>query len=149
MNGRERTRSRRTADRSGERGNARPDEQRRTRQRSLGRGRRGETLAAWYLRFKGYRILARDLRCPMGEIDLIARRGTTLAIVEVKARPDAATAAYSISARQRQRILAALGWYLARHPERAQDRIRFDAILVVPRRLPRHIEDCWQATHTG
>ena len=125
------------------------DEQRRKRQRSQGRGRRGELLAAWFLRFKGYRILARDLRCPVGEIDLVARRGRTLAIVEVKARPDATAAAEAISPRQRQRILAALGWFLARHPERAQDRIRFDVVLVVPRRLPLHLEDCWQATHTG
>jgi hypothetical protein len=51
------------------------------------RGRRAEWLAAWWLRLKGYRILARDLRTPVGEIDLIARRGRVLALVEVKARP--------------------------------------------------------------
>ncbi|MEX2200651.1 MAG: YraN family protein [Dongiaceae bacterium] len=124
-------------------------QRRRERQRNWGRGRRGERLAAWWLRLKGYRIVACDLRCPVGEIDLIARRGQTLAIVEVKARPDRAAAAEAVSARQRQRILAALGWYLARHPERSQDRIRFDAILIVPRRLPQHIEDCWQGSHTG
>jgi putative endonuclease len=123
--------------------------QRRDRQRNWGRGRRGERLAAWLLRLKGYRIVARDLRCPVGEIDLIARRGQTLAVVEVKARPDATAAAEAVSARQRRRILAALGWYLARHPERSQDRIRFDAILIVPGRLPQHLEDCWQAAHTG
>ena len=123
--------------------------QRRDRQRNWGRGRRGEALAAWLLRLKGYRIVARDLRCPVGEIDLIARRGQTLAVVEVKARPDTTAAAEAVSARQRQRILAALGWYLARHPERAQDRIRFDAILIVPGRIPQHLEDCWQASHTG
>ncbi|MDZ4738161.1 MAG: YraN family protein [Rhodospirillaceae bacterium] len=118
------------------------DEQRRKRQHSQGRGQRGEWLAAWFLRLKGYRILARDLRCPVGEIDLVAKRGRTLAIVEVKARPDRTLAAESISPRQRQRILAALGWFLARHPERAQDRIRFDVVLVVPGRLPLHLEDC-------
>ncbi|MEX1108022.1 MAG: YraN family protein [Dongiaceae bacterium] len=156
MTGRDRIQKRRAGasspgrrDRNGGRALEPADEQRRKRQHSQGRGRRGEWLAAWFLRLKGYRILARDLRCPVGEIDLVARRGRTLAIVEVKARPDRTIAAESISPRQRQRILAALGWFLARHPDRAQDRIRFDVVLIVPGRLPLHLEDCWQAAHTG
>ena len=116
--------------------------------RAQERGRRGENRAAWWLRFKGYRILERDLRCPVGEIDLIARRGGLLAIVEVKVRPDETRAAEAITARQRRRIEAALGWYLARHPEHANRAIRFDAILVLPGRLPQHLEGCWAAAHT-
>lgn len=49
-------------------------------------GRRGETLAAWYLRLKGYRIVATRVKTPVGEIDLIARRFGTTAFIEVKAR---------------------------------------------------------------
>ena len=113
------------------------------------RGRRGEGVAAWWLRLKGYRILERDLRCPVGEIDLIARRGRTLAIVEVKARPAMADAAEAISFRQRHRILAALGWYLQRRPEFAEARIRFDAVLIAPRRLPQHLAGCWEPPATG
>ncbi|MEX0807621.1 MAG: YraN family protein [Dongiaceae bacterium] len=136
-------------DKNGARTSDPASDRQRQRRRSQGRGRRGEWLAAWFLRLKGYRILARDLRCPVGEIDLVARRGRTLAIVEVKARPDRTIAAESIRPGQRQRILAALGWFLARHPERAQDRIRFDVVLVVPGRLPLHLEDCWQAAHSN
>ena len=113
------------------------------------RGRAGEGIAAWWLRLKGYRILERDLRCPVGEIDLIARRGPTLAIIEVKARPDRDSAAEAITQRQQRRIEAALGWYLARHPALAECRIRFDAVLVTPGRLPLHLEACWPASHTG
>jgi putative endonuclease len=113
------------------------------------RGRRGEGFAAWWLRLKGYRILERDLRCPVGEIDLIARRGATLAIVEVKARPDQAGAAEAISLRQRRRIVAAVGWYLQRRPELAAAQIRFDAVLIAPGRLPQHLAGCWELPPTG
>ena len=119
------------------------------RQHAERRGRRSERIAAWWLRLKGYRILERDLRCPVGEIDLIARRGDTLAIVEVKARAAVAEAAEAISGRQRHRIVAALGWYLQRRPEFAQARIRFDAVLVAPRRLPQHLAGCWEPPTTS
>jgi putative endonuclease len=119
------------------------------RQQAQRHGRRSEGIAAWWLRLKGYRILERDLRCPVGEIDLIARRGNTLAIVEVKARADMAEAAEAISGRQRRRILAALGWYLQRRPEFAEARIRFDAVLIAPNRLPQHLAGCWEPPATG
>lgn len=118
------------------------------RQHAERRGRRSEGIAAWWLRLKGYRILERDLRCPVGEIDLIARRGSTLAIVEVKARAGLAEAAEAISIRQRRRILAALGWYLQRRPQYAEARIRFDAVLIAPRRLPQHLAGCWEPPAT-
>ncbi len=119
------------------------------RQHAQRRGRRSEGVAAWWLRLKGYRILERDLRCPVGEIDLIAQRGATLAIIEVKARSAMADAAEAISGRQRHRIVAALGWYLQRRPEFAGARIRFDAVLIAPRRLPRHLAGCWEPPATG
>ena len=108
------------------------------------RGRGGETRAAWYLRAKGYRILARGYRCAVGEIDVIARRGSLVVAVEVKARPDLASAVEAIGARQRHRIVRAMGDFLARHPQHNGCDVRFDALLVMPWRLPRHISDAWR-----
>jgi len=62
----------------------------------------GRELCLWSLRLKGYRILARDYRVPMGEIDILARRGGTLVAIEVKARGDQASASEAITPRQRQ-----------------------------------------------
>lgn len=108
------------------------------------RGRSSEQLAAWWLRLKGYRILARDFRVPVGEIDLIARRGHLLAFVEVKARATQTAAAEAITARQRQRIERAALAFLQQNPNLARLTPRFDAILVQPRRPPRHLPDAWR-----
>ena len=108
------------------------------------RGRRGERAAAWWLRLKGYRILAQGFRLAVGEIDLVARRGAVLAFVEVKSRPDLGEAAAAIGPVQRQRIARAAEAFLQRHPGLAALSPRFDAILVAPGRWPRHIEDAWR-----
>ncbi|NWG46013.1 MAG: YraN family protein [Alphaproteobacteria bacterium] len=108
-------------------------------------GRGAEALAALYLMAKGYGVLATRFRSPAGEIDLIARRGRCLVFVEVKRRADLGTAGESISPAQRSRIAAAAGHYLARHPALAGLDCRFDAILIAPGRLPRHLRDAWQA----
>lgn len=108
------------------------------------RGRRGEHAALWWLRLKGYRILAQDYRSPAGEIDVVARRGTTLAIIEVKSRDSAAAAAEAITPRQRSRIFNAARLFVARHPRHGSCTIRFDIMLVTPGRWPRHIVDAWQ-----
>jgi putative endonuclease len=108
------------------------------------RGRRGEQAALWWLRLKGYRILAQDYRSPAGEIDVVARRGSTLAIIEVKARDSVAAAAEAITPRQRNRIFNAARLFVARHPRHADCTIRFDIMLVTPGRWPRHIVDAWQ-----
>ena len=71
------------------------------------RGRRGEALAAWYLRLKGWRILAKRVKTPRGEIDLIARRGNVVAFVEVKWRASGAELDHSIDAYRLRRVLAA------------------------------------------
>lgn len=107
-------------------------------------GRRAEGLALFWLRLKGYRILERNLRLPVGEIDIVARRGRTLAFIEVKARPARHEAAQAISPRQRARILRAARAYLGMRPQYAGMDLRFDALLLSPRRLPVHIRDAWQ-----
>jgi putative endonuclease len=114
------------------------------RRRAESRGRFAETRCAWGLRFKGYRILARRARSPAGEIDIIARRGKTIAFIEVKARQDLNMAIESISSRQRARIRDAAELYLARAPHLAGLAPRFDVMLVTGWRWPRHIIDAWR-----
>ena len=106
-------------------------------------GWQAETLAVWLLRLKGYRILARRLRLPGGEIDIVARRRSgPIAFVEVKTRPDRVAAVAAVSPRQQARIAAAAAQYQARHKVRGA--IRFDVVSVVPGRLPRHIPGAWR-----
>lgn len=114
------------------------------RRRAERSGRLAETISAWWLKLHGYRVLERRLRSPAGEIDILARRGRTLAVVEVKARRDWDAAAESVSRRQRQRIGRAAQAYLARNPGLEGLEVRFDVMLVVPWRPPRHIMDAWR-----
>lgn len=114
------------------------------RRRARARGLRAETLAAWWLRFKGYRILARGFRVPQGEIDLIARRGRVLAVVEVKRRDSLASASDAVSPRQRRRIEQAAAVFLQRRPALAHCQLRFDVFLLAPRHRPRHLVDAWR-----
>jgi len=107
-------------------------------------GRSAESLAAWSLRLRGYRIVARRFRTPVGEIDLIARRGRLLAFVEVKARGDLEEALLSLSPRQRQRTARAAEVFLMRHPGYALHTLRFDLVTVRPWRMPRHLVDAWR-----
>ena len=106
------------------------------------RGRRGEGLAAWYLRLKGWRIVARRARTPLGEIDLIARRGSTLAFVEVKWRARAADLATAIDERRLQRVARAAEALVARYGAGAET-IRIDVVLLAPGRWPRHMANVW------
>ena len=110
------------------------------------RGLSAETLAAVLLIAKGYRILARRWQSPVGEIDLVARRRRALVFVEVKARDHLDHAAEAITVRQRRRIVAAANAWLARHPEHVGFDIRFDAVLIVPRRWPIHIRAAFDAS---
>jgi len=103
-----------------------------------------EHLAAWWLRFKGYRILARGFRVAVGEIDLIARRGRVLALIEVKARPSLAEARAAITPRQRARIARAAEAFVQRHPRLATLDLRFDVVLLAPGHRPRHLPDAWR-----
>ncbi|NQV57391.1 MAG: YraN family protein [Rhodospirillales bacterium] len=107
-------------------------------------GLRAETLATWLLKIKGYRILERRYKTPVGEIDIVARRGRLLVFTEVKARADEAAAAYSISPGQRRRIERTAEAFLSRNPGLAQMDMRFDVIFVLPGRWPRHRISAWR-----
>lgn len=102
-------------------------------------GLTAETRAAWLLRLKGYRVLARRFKVPGGEIDLVAQRGRTLVFTEVKARGQMATALEAITPAQQRRIATAARAWLARNPDHMALTQRFDAIFVAPRRWPSHI----------
>jgi putative endonuclease len=109
-------------------------------------GLSAETRAAAYLMLKGYRILARRFRSPYGEIDIVARRRNLLAFVEVKARASLDEAAYAVTPRQQRRIIEAAQAWLMAHPEHADFDLRFDAMLIAPRRLPRHLLAAFDAS---
>ena len=115
------------------------------RRRARRAGLRAETLAAWYLRCKGYRIEAQNLRTPVGEIDIVARRGGTVAVVEVKRRPSDAELGSAVSFAQQRRLVNAAGWLLSARPGLGRLTLRFDVVLVTPRRLPLHLPNAWQA----
>lgn len=102
------------------------------------RGRRGEVLAAWYLRFKGWRILAQRVKTPRGEIDLIARRGRMVAFIEVKWRASAAELDFAIDEYRLRRVAAAAEAVAHRFVREGDDQ-RIDVLLLAPRRFPRHI----------
>jgi putative endonuclease len=103
-------------------------------------GRRAETLAAWWLRLKGYAILARRVRTPRGEVDLVARRGRTLVFVEVKARTTAGDAALALDDYRLRRVAAAAE-ALAPRFLRQNDDMRIDAVVITRGRLPVHMEN--------
>lgn len=109
-------------------------------------GLSAESRAAAFLMAKGYRILAKRFRTPHGELDLVAKRRNLVAFVEVKARATLDEAAYAVTPRQQARIInAALAW-LAAHPDYAEFELRFDAMLIAPRRLPRHLLAAFDAS---
>ena len=110
-------------------------------------GLSAESRAAAWLIAKGYRILAKRFRTPHGEIDLVARRRNLIAFIEVKARATLDDAAYAVTPRQQQRIIAAAQGWLMAHPEHAEFELRFDAMLIAPRSLPRPwLPRCSRAT---
>ncbi len=112
-------------------------------------GQGAEWLSIALLTLKGYRVLARRFKCKSGEIDLIAQRGNLICFIEVKARSSRQDALNALSWHQRQRIIKAAEWYLARNiygkNENIQDFCcRFDLIAVEPWALPTHVKDAWQ-----
>ncbi|HUV32578.1 MAG TPA: YraN family protein [Devosiaceae bacterium] len=113
-------------------------------------GRRGELAAAFWLSLSAYRIRARRVRTPVGEIDLMASRGHALAFIEVKARSTVAERDRALAAVNRSRIVSAAQWWIARHPHYAGWPMRFDIIGLAPFSLPRHVKGAFDATdHRG
>jgi len=110
----------------------------RDRRKAFWGGILAEHVATLFLRLKGYRILAHRFAIREGEIDLVARRGDTLAFVEVKVRPTIDEARLAIDASKRRRISRAVRSWLAAHPWAAPLTWRGDAVLVAPWHWPRH-----------
>ena len=106
------------------------------------RGRRGEAIAAWFLRLQGWRIVGERIKTPRGEIDLIARRGKTLAFVEVKARTKRADLDLAISPLSLRRVAAAAEILLPKYGK-ACENMQIDVILIAPWRWPHHLQNVW------
>ena len=116
-----------------------PHRQQRRRQAAERYGRLAEHLCVWRLRFTGYRVLRQRLRTPVGEVDILARRGDTLMIVEVKARTSLDTAAFALPPEKQRRLMQIARYLHASSYGRNARTLRFDVMLVAPWRWPRHI----------
>lgn len=112
------------------------------RKRAERRGRTGESLAALLLILQGWSVIARRVRTPVGEIDLIARRGRTTLFVEVKTRATRAELDFAIDEYRLSRVATAAQLLTARFA-RPGDDLRIDVILLAPWSLPRHIRNAW------
>lgn len=113
------------------------------RQQAEKRGRTAETIAATYLRMKGYRVIEQRFRSKRGEIDLIVKRNNLTAFIEVKARKTREEALYALTFTQRRRIEAAAeDWMKASGFKEGS--LRFDIITVAPTGIPSHITDAWR-----
>lgn len=107
------------------------------------RGHVAEYLAALYLMVKGYRILALRYRTPLGEIDIIARKGDLVAMVEVKARKAETMAVDAVSFESQKRIRAAADIWRTRMRGTAHLSLRFDIVAILPWSWPRHFSDAF------
>lgn len=107
------------------------------------RGRRGEAFACVWLWLTGWRVLARRIRVSAGEVDIVARRGRTIAFVEVKWRASRAALDDAIDARRLRRVARAAEALAGRYARRGED-VRIDVMLLAPGRLPRRIANAWQ-----
>jgi putative endonuclease len=103
------------------------------------RGILAEYAALCYLTLKGYRLVAQRYKTKLGEIDLIMRRGRTLAFVEVKARATHADAAHAIHSKNQQRVMQAAQQFLSQHPSYHDFQVRFDAVLIAWYKRPHHL----------
>jgi putative endonuclease len=115
------------------------------RKRAERRGHWAETLAALALMLKGYRLLARRFKTPLGEVDLVMRRGRVTAFIEVKTRRTTDDAVIAVTNTATRRIAAAAGLWLARDPRAVQGDCRFDIVTVSPYQWPKHIPNAFEA----
>jgi putative endonuclease len=116
----------------------------RTRRAAYRHGHLAEALAMLVLLAKGFRPIARRYKTPLGEVDLIVKRGRTLAFVEVKARALRDEALDSVGRGAERRIVDAADLWLARHPAAAGFDLRYDVVVVTPWRLPLHLADAFR-----
>ena len=115
-----------------------------TRQQAERRGRLAERYAALWLQMKAYSVLAHRVKLPMGEIDLIARRGETLAFIEVKQRQTLERAQTAVPDLAWRRISRAAEVWAGRHPQLQKLDWRYDLVAITPWALPRHFPDFWR-----
>lgn len=113
--------------------------------RAYRRGLGAEHCAAWFLRLKGWRVLAQRYQTPVGEIDLIVRKRDVLAFVEVKARSDLASGLTAVTPKSQTRISRAARLYLSRSSQDPNLTLRFDVVVIRPLRLPLHLANAFQA----
>lgn len=113
------------------------------RQSAYRRGHFAEYRAALALFVKGYRILALRHKTKLGEIDIIARKGDLVAVVEVKARPTITQAVDAVSHSAQRRISNASDLWLATQPDASRLSIRYDIVAVCPWRWPTHLENAF------
>ncbi|NQU70650.1 MAG: YraN family protein [Rhodospirillales bacterium] len=114
------------------------------RQRRYRLGHYAETICVWHLRLRGYRVLSRRFKTPVGEVDIIARRRNMVAFIEVKARRTRALAMESVSPRQQNRIRRAAEIFLIARPALTSCDLRFDIMLVTPWAVPSHVMNAWR-----
>ncbi len=117
---------------------------RRDRRAAYRHGHAAEAAALLLLLAKGFRPFARRYRTPLGEIDLIVRRGRLIAFVEVKARGSEAEAIEAVDRQAERRIADAADLWLAKHPQAAGFDLRYDMVIVTPWRLPNHLPDAFR-----
>lgn len=112
------------------------------------RGRWGESLCRLYLILTGWSVLHQGFSgnrgSGAGEIDLIAKRGRTLAFIEVKTRSDLVSGLEAVSAAQQARIIRGAEGFLAAHPDLSEHTLRFDVMVARPWRWPRRYPDAWR-----
>jgi len=115
-----------------------------TRIKAHRRGHMAESVAAVFLMLKGYRILSRRYKTPVGEIDIIARRGNVVVFIEVKTRKAIDTALESVTVKMKRRIERAAEYYLSVHSQQMNKEMRFDVIAISLPFFIRHLDNAWR-----
>ena len=115
----------------------------RDKSRSYRLGLVAERYVAWGLRLRGYKILAMRYKTPVGEIDLIARKKSTLVFIEVKARHVLSTAFQALTPRLQNRIVRAANYFIAKHSALSGMTIRFDLVAMESFLRWRHLDNAW------
>lgn len=116
-------------------------------QQAFLRGLHAESMVGVYMMLRGCKILARRYKTPVGEIDLIARRGKTILFVEVKARANKAQALEAVHVQAQGRIIRAAQYFISQHPRYNSYAMRFDVAAFCPPFRVHYLDNAWQG-HT-